>query len=87
MGPEPDSYVPHQIDLCDDLGGGLNNLRFSQMMRMYKRAGFTTDARVLERRDPLTLSRDKLAPPFREVPDDSLNIAIFNVLMRPTCAG
>lgn len=100
----PNGVCSHCVDLRDHLGGGLNNLRFSEsvwesdffvrsgfytnriqyeaMLGIFKQAGFIVEVSSIKRWEVLPIERTQLATPFRNIPDQQLNVSGFNVLLR-----
>ncbi len=60
-----------------------NRIRYSAMLDLFRKAGFNVEVVQEERWDRLPTPRGKLAPPFRELPDDELSVRGFHVLLRP----
>lgn len=101
----PAGICSHRVDLKDHLGGGLNNLRFSdrvwesaffatsgfytnriqhsQMLDLFRNAGFDVTVLDMNRWQELPIRRDSLAPAFREIGEEELLISGFDVLLRP----
>lgn len=99
----PTGVCSHRVDLRDHLGGGLNNLRFSErvwesgifsrsgfytnriryrrMLTLFEGAGFKVDVTQLRHWDALPIKKRQLAPEFRDLPDDELCIAGFDVML------
>jgi SAM-dependent methyltransferase len=59
-----------------------NRIRYTQMLKLFREAGF--DAEVLETQswEKLPTPRHKLAPPFRDLPEEELRMSAFEVLLR-----
>lgn len=94
----------HRVDLRDHLGGGLNNLRFSEnlweseffvqsgfytnriqlqgMVSFFEQAGFKADLLEVRQWKELPIKRSRLADKFKNIPDQTLNIAGFDVLLK-----
>ncbi len=101
----PNGVCSHRVDLRDHLGGGLNNLRFSErvwessffaksgfytnriqyseMLHLFRGAGFDITVLGVNRWNELPISRSRLAPQFRSIAEDELRISGFDVLLRP----
>ena len=60
-----------------------NRIRYSEMLELFKKAGFDVQVAKVDRWPELPLSKRKLASPFRTFPDEELTISGFNVLLRP----
>jgi SAM-dependent methyltransferase len=106
---KPGGICSHRVDLKDHLGGGLNNLRFSErvwesqffsrsgfytnrlrfseMLAMFRSAGFVPEVTEVNRWTQLPIERRRLSPPFRVLGEDELNVSGFSVLLRPEAAG
>lgn len=100
----PGGVCSHRVDLRDHLGGGLNNLRFSEdiwesnffvrsgfytnriqyeaMLEIFLQAGFSAEVSNIQRWETLPIERARMAKPFRDIPDQQLNVSGFNVLLR-----
>jgi len=96
--------MSHAIDLKDHLGGGLNNLRFSQywwekdwvacsgfytnrlrfseMLQLFKGAGFDYEITSITRFKKITPERQKMDVSFRGFSDDDLSISGFSVVLQ-----
>jgi len=68
--------------LMADAGFYTNRLRYSQMLGIFKEAGFEIEVRHVGKWDDLPLRREKLAPEFRKLSDDDLRIYEWDVLLR-----
>lgn len=101
----PHGVASHWIDLEDNLGGALNNIRFndsvweapffaksgfytnrirySEMLAMFRDAGFHPEVVLVKRWDDLPTARRKLRGHFRQLPDDELRVRCFHVLLKP----
>lgn len=101
---KPNAACHHRVDLKDMLGGGLNNLRFSEatwegglfsksgfytnrirfseMIRVFRQAGFRPTLLKVLRWEQLPLPRNKLDPRFRQLPDDDLLVSGFDILLK-----
>lgn len=93
----------HRVDLQDHLGGGLDNLRFSdarwegklfslsgfytnrirysEMLRIFKQAGFDCQTTRKITWDVLPIARDALAVEFQQLPDEDLLVRGFDVVL------
>jgi len=93
----------HRVSISDILGGGLNDLRFSQriwesslmansgfytnriryseLLRLFRVAGFDVQLRSVERWDKLPTPRRKMAEEFAVLPEDELRVSGFDVLL------
>lgn len=60
-----------------------NRIRYSQMLSLYKQAGFDIDVLGVERWNTLPTPRARLAKCFRKFPDEELCISGFDVILRP----
>jgi predicted SAM-dependent methyltransferase len=60
-----------------------NRIRYSEMLAMFKEAGFESEVVHLTRWDRLPTSRSKLDDRFRSLPDDELCVRGFHVILRP----
>lgn len=61
-----------------------NRLRLSEMLALFREAGFAAEVTRTSRWDEPPLPRRKLAPEFRDLPDDDLLVREFDVLLHPT---
>ena len=59
-----------------------NRIQFSQMLELFKQAGFHVDKTEVRRWDQSPISRDKLASDFLIASNDDLRVAGFTVLLR-----
>jgi len=60
-----------------------NRIRYSEMLRLFEQAGFAVEVVSVDRWDSLPTPRARLAGGFRELPDDELCVAGFDVVLRP----
>lgn len=60
-----------------------NRLRFSEMLQLFRDAGFAPDVVAVSRWDAPPLSRAALASEFRHLDDDDLLVKGFDVVLRP----
>lgn len=60
-----------------------NRLRLSEMLALFREAGFAVEVTRTQRWDTPPLSRHKLAREFRGLSDDDLLVREFDVLLRP----
>lgn len=101
---KPGGICSHQVDLRDHLGGGLNNLRFSekiwesafftksgfytnriqysQMLNIFRQAGFQAQVTEVRRWKALPIGRNHLSKEFRSLSEEELSISGFDVLLR-----
>ena len=101
----PDGISSHWVDFQDCLGGGLNNLRFSEsvwespfmaksgfytnrircseMLALFRIAGFASEVIAVKRWDCLPTPRAKLWGPFKALSDEDLCVRGFHILLRP----
>jgi hypothetical protein len=70
-----------ESSLMADAGFYTNRLRYSQMLGMFKQAGFEIEVRHVGKWHDLPLRREKLAPEFRKLSDDDLLIYEWDVLL------
>jgi SAM-dependent methyltransferase len=64
-----------------DSGFYTNRLRYSEMLGIFKEAGFKVEVRHVGKWEELPLRREKLAPEFRKLSDDDLRIYEWDVLL------
>ena len=60
-----------------------NRIRYSEMLALFKDAGFESEVVHLKRWDRLPTSRSKLDGRFRGLPEDELCVRCFHVILRP----
>jgi hypothetical protein len=60
-----------------------NRYRYSQMVTMFQKAGFSVDVVEVKRWSHLPTPRYKLHPQFRGMPDEELLVMGFAVVLRP----
>jgi predicted SAM-dependent methyltransferase len=102
---KPFGAASHSVDLKDHLGGGLNNLRFSErlwesdffkksgfytnriryseMLLLFKEAGFTVNVLSTDCWENLPASKKGFNIEFSNLPDDELSVKEFDVLLNP----
>jgi SAM-dependent methyltransferase len=61
-----------------------NRIRYSEMLTLFKEAGFESEVINLKRWDRLPTSRSKLDDRFRGLPEDELCVRGFHVILRPS---
>jgi hypothetical protein len=93
----------HRVSISDILGGGLNDLRFSQriwesslmansgfytnriryseLLRLFRVAGFDLQLRSVQRWDRLPTPRRKMAEQFAMLPEEDLRVSGFDVFL------
>jgi SAM-dependent methyltransferase len=59
-----------------------NRIRYSQMLQLFSDVGFTVEVTDVQRWASLPTTRCKLALEFKYLPDDELNVSVFDVLLR-----
>ncbi|MEP6888985.1 MAG: class I SAM-dependent methyltransferase [Nitrospirales bacterium] len=60
-----------------------NRIRYSEMLGLFKEAGFEADVIHIKRWDRLPTSRSKLSRAFRNLSDEDLCVRVFHVILRP----
>lgn len=60
-----------------------NRFRFSEMMDLFRRAGFEAQVIKADRWDALPTARARLSDRFQHLPEDDLLISGFTVVLRP----
>jgi SAM-dependent methyltransferase len=60
-----------------------NRIRYSEMLTLFKEAGFQVDVVHVKRWDRLPTSRSKLCDRFRDLPEEELCVRSFHVILRP----
>jgi hypothetical protein len=60
-----------------------NRIRYSEMLALFKEAGFDTDVISMKRWDHLPTPRAKLSGRFKALSDEELCVRGFHVLLRP----
>lgn len=60
-----------------------NRLRYSEMIEEFRSAGFAVEPNEINRWESLPTPRSRLAPGYRDLSEDELRIATFNVVLRP----
>ncbi len=66
-----------------------NRIQFEAMLGLFERAGFVVEVREVRRWKRLPIERRQLAKEFSQIPDEMLNVSVFDVLLRlpPSTAG
>jgi SAM-dependent methyltransferase len=59
-----------------------NRLRFGELVERCRRAGFAVETREVERWPRLPTPRERLAAPFRDLPDDELRVLGCDLILR-----
>ena len=72
-----------ESDFVAKSGFYTNRIRYSEMLRIFEREGFNAEPTIIETWDKLPISRAKLSHNFRCLSDENLQIAIFDVLLKP----
>ena len=60
-----------------------NRIRYSEMLGLFKEAGFNADVITVKRWDDLPTPRSKLSRQFRNLSDEELRVREFHVILRP----
>lgn len=60
-----------------------NRIRYSEMLKFFKDADFAVNVLDTSRWDKLPIGRAALNVLFAKLPDDELNVKVFDVLLRP----
>jgi SAM-dependent methyltransferase len=60
-----------------------NRIRYSEMLKFFKDADFAVSVLDTSRWDKLPIGRADLNVHFAKLPDDELNVKVFDVLLRP----
>ena len=71
-----------ESDLVANSGFYTNRIRFSEMLKLFERAGFAVEVLHMNRWKQLPTPRSKLASEFTGFSDDDLSISGFDVLLR-----
>lgn len=80
---------PEQVwesDFMAPAGFYTNRIRYSQMLELFKKAGFEVEVIAVQRWDKLPTPREKLSKEFRHLSDEDLCISGFSVLLKPACS-
>ena len=72
-----------ESDFMAKSGFYTNRIRYFQMLRIFEQAGFNAEATIIETWDKLPISRSKLSHNFKGLSDEDLQIAVFDVLLKP----
>jgi SAM-dependent methyltransferase len=59
-----------------------NRIRYSEMLDLFKLAGFAVEKTEVHRWEKMPTPREKLVLPFRNMPEDELRIWEFNIVLR-----
>jgi SAM-dependent methyltransferase len=60
-----------------------NRLRFGELLERCRRAGLAVETPEVERWPGLPTPRERLAAPFRDLPDEELRVIGFDLVLRP----
>lgn len=63
-----------------------NRFRYSEMLALFKNAGFEPDVVGISKWDKLPIQRRKLQDPYRRMSDDELCVSGFDVVLKPSGA-
>jgi SAM-dependent methyltransferase len=58
-----------------------NRIRFTEMLTLFRHAGFEVEVAKIERWAHVPTSRRKMIPPFRNLPDEELTVSGFDVFL------
>jgi hypothetical protein len=64
-----------------------NRILYSEMMALFRQAGFAVDVLEVNHWDRLPTPRPKLCGHFQHLSEDELCISGFEVILRPDCAA
>ncbi len=71
-----------ESDFMAKSGFYTNRLRYSELLQIFQQAGFEVEVLSVDRWPTLPTAREKLAPPFRDLPEEELAVSKFSVLLR-----
>jgi len=60
-----------------------NRLRFSDLLRRFRAAGFNPEVSEIDRFPALPTPREKFVVPFHDLPEEELTVKGFDVVLRP----
>ena len=66
-----------------DSGFYTNRIRYSEMLALFREAGFQVDVISVKRWDRLPTSRSKLSERFRDLSEEELRVSCFHAVLRP----
>jgi SAM-dependent methyltransferase len=69
--------------LIDGCGVYTNRIRYSEMLTLFKEAGFEANVVSVKHWDRLPTPRSKLCHPFRDLPEEELRVRCFQAILRP----
>jgi hypothetical protein len=70
-----------ESDLIANSGFYTNRIRYTEMLKLFREAGFEVEVTNVERWAQLPTARRKMAAPFRDLPEESLTVSGFDVLL------
>lgn len=59
-----------------------NRIQYSQMLSLFKEAGFTNESNIIKQWNKLPTPRNRMSVEFKNIQDDELRVAVFDVLLR-----
>jgi SAM-dependent methyltransferase len=72
-----------ESDLMANSGFYANRIRYSQLLELFKEAGFTAEVVEIKRWDELPTPKSKLSEEFSTLSDEELKIYSFSVILQP----
>lgn len=72
-----------ESDFMSSSGFYTNRIRYSEMLSLFKEAGFSVEVLKVDRWESMPTPRGAMAPPFRSLPVEELLISGFDVVLRP----
>ena len=61
-----------------------NRIQHGEMLAIFREAGFEVEVTGVDRWERLPTPRPSLGRPFRDLPEEELNVLAFDVLLRRT---
>ena len=70
-------------DFFSKSGFYTNRIRYSQMLDIFEKTGFSFEVSIIETWDKLPIDKLKISPDFKEISDEDLCVSVFDVLLKP----
>ena len=72
-----------ESDFFSKSGFYTNRIRYSQMLDIFEKTGFSLEVSIIETWDKLPIDKLKISPDFKEISDEDLCVSVFDVLLKP----
>ena len=71
-----------ESELMSKSGFYTNRIRYSDMLNIFEETGFKVSSTIIETWDNLPINRSKLSSEYKNLSDEELSVAVFDVILR-----